>query len=384
MSLVVRVREYRSTKEAAADLASFRLPRLPFSTLLRGTVLIAEGDGSALDLVSQEARGLGGNTYYGTHSGRGALLAVLPGLSPLDLPAEGGLLVGCADRYFSDQDADIPMVHKVLGMGRPRVMGVLNVTPDSFSDGGRFLGPEDAFRRAESMVEEGADIIDIGGESTRPGSLPISTEDELSRVMPVLRRITGSLDTVVSVDTTKPEVAEAAVEAGADIINDVSGLRDGRMARVAGDTGAAVVAMHMLGSPSDMQSNVTDSSYGDVVADVLWSLQLNLEAAERAGVRREKVIIDPGIGFGKTMGHNLELIRRARELRCLGPPVLIGASRKNFIGRITGARTDDRLGGSVGAATAALLNGAKVVRVHDVRETVQAARVVEAVRKGTA
>ena len=230
------------------------------------------------------------------------------------------------------------------------------------------------------MVSEGADLIDVGGESTRPGWRPIGVEEEISRVVPVVREIASSFDVPISVDTMKPEVARAAMGAGASMINDVNGLRNKGMLHVVKETEAAAVIMHMGGTPSDMHAEVDSSAYGDVVADVMWYLNGRIEAAESAGIEREKLIIDPGLGFGKAFEHNLELLRRCREMRCLGAPVLIGASRKRFIGRLTGTGPEQRLGGSVGAAVMAAENGASIVRVHDVDATVQALRVFNALR----
>ena len=229
------------------------------------------------------------------------------------------------------------------------------------------------------MISEGADMIDVGGESTRPGWRPVSVEEEISRVVPVIREIAASFDVPISIDTMKPEVARAAMEAGASIINDVNGLRNEGMMPAVKETGAAAVIMHMRGTPSNMHAEVGASAYGDVVADVMWYLNGRINAAEEAGIEREKLIIDPGLGFGKTFEHNIELLRRCREMRCLGAPVLIGASRKRFIGHLTGAEPERRLGGSVGAAIMAAESGASIVRVHDVEATVQALRVVNAV-----
>jgi len=384
VSIVLRVREYRSAEEAARDLTSFQLPRLPLPVLLYGTVIMAEGSVNELRALAYQSRDLDAKAYAGRHSGRDALLLVMPHLDPLAGPVpEIDPLTRCLNDHFLDRETVVPTPRGPLRIDRPLVMGILNVTPDSFSDGGRYLNEDAAFARAERMVDEGADIIDVGGESTRPGSSPVGVEEELSRVVPVVKRIAASLDVPVSVDTMKPEVARAAMGAGAAIINDVAGLRDPAMIAAVRDTGAAAVVMHMRGRPATMQVEVTESSYGDVVADVMWYLQGRIEAAEAAGVPRERLIVDPGLGFGKTLEHNVELLRRCRELRGLSLPVLVGASRKGFIGRLTGADAPDRLGGSVGAAVIAAANGARVVRVHDVRETAQALRLLSKVGYST-
>jgi dihydropteroate synthase len=231
------------------------------------------------------------------------------------------------------------------------------------------------------MVEEGADIIDVGGESTRPGATPVPVEQELKRTIPVIREIAARTDAPISIDTMKPEVAEAAIKAGAKIINDVSGLGAPTMAEVAAATGAPVVIMHMLGDPQTMQDLVNERTYDDVVSEIMWQWEERMAIGEAYGLSREKVILDPGIGFGKLPEHNLEILERTRELRCAGRPVLIGASRKGFVGHIAGETPERRLGGSVGAAVMAALNGASIVRAHDVPETVGALRLVEAARQ---
>ncbi len=255
-------------------------------------------------------------------------------------------------------------------------MGVLNVTPDSFSDGGRFLDLEAAVRRGIELAAEGADVVDVGGESTRPGSDPVPTQVEMDRVVPVIKRLAAELDTPISIDTTKPEVARAALDSGALILNDVTGGRDPRMLRVARDTGAGMVLMHMLGEPKTMQE---DPRYDDVVADVRAYLGDRVDAAVRAGIERERLCVDPGIGFGKTLQHNLALLRRIGEFAELGRPVMVGPSRKSFLGKILGTDVDDRLEGTAGAVAWVAGHGAHIVRVHDVREMVRVVRVVDAI-----
>jgi dihydropteroate synthase len=254
----------------------------------------------------------------------------------------------------------------VTGVPRTLVMGVLNVTPDSFSDGGRWFDRAAAVERGLAMAEEGADVVDVGGESTRPGAAPVDEAEELRRVVPVVEALAGAVR--VSVDTTKPAVAEAAVAAGATIVNDVSAsLHD-----VAATAGAGYVAMHMQGEPRTMQD---DPHYDDVVAEVAAFLADRTEAARAAGV--EEVWVDPGIGFGKTVDHNLSLLRHLRLLAPEGAALLVGTSRKSFLGRLTGgADADDRLEGSLATAVWAAVQGAGMVRVHDVAATVQAMRVV--------
>jgi dihydropteroate synthase len=267
-----------------------------------------------------------------------------------------------------------------LEFRRPLVMGILNVTPDSFSDGGMSSSREASVLRALAMAEEGADIIDVGGESTRPGAAPVPLDEELRRTVPVIREIAERTDVPISIDTMKPDVAREAVRAGARIINDVSGLGSPAMAGVAAEAGVPAVLMHMLGEPRTMQRTVSAESYDDVVSDIMWFFEERMNAAEEVGLPRQQVILDPGIGFGKLQEHNLEILERARELRCCGRPVLIGASRKGFVSRIAGDTAERRAGGSLAAAVTAALNGASIVRVHDVPETVGALRFIDALR----
>lgn len=264
-------------------------------------------------------------------------------------------------------------------------MGILNVTPDSFSDGGLFVDPEKAVAHGLRMVEEGADVVDVGGESTRPGSAPVAAAVEIERVLPIIRALKARADVAVSIDTKKPEVAEAALAAGAEIVNDVSGLRyDPRLAAVAAKAGAALVIMHSRGTPADMQSNPAHLEYADVVQDVAAELATAVEVALAAGVSRERIWLDPGIGFAKTAAQNLELIARLAELAAAGYPLLVGPSRKSFIGAITGARAGERTGGTAAAVAIAVLNGARAVRVHDVAVMRQAALIASALRGGRA
>lgn len=246
------------------------------------------------------------------------------------------------------------------------IMGILNVTPDSFSDGGKFIDPEKAVARGWQMVEEGADIIDIGGESTRPGAKPVQTLEEITRTVPIIGKLRKKTDVLISIDTRKAEVARAALAAGADIINDISALTDPDMAAVAAETGAGLVLMHMLGTPETMQNN---PRYDDVVSNVLNFLAERMAFAIERDVAPEQIVLDPGLGFGKTDEHNLALLNGIPALAALGRPVLIGASRKSFIGRILGREPEERLAGSLAVAIFSILRGAHILRVHDVKET---------------
>ncbi len=260
---------------------------------------------------------------------------------------------------------------------RTFVMGVLNVTPDSFSDGGRFATAEAAIARGQQMAEEGADLIDIGGESTRPGAQDVSEEEEIARVVPVIERLASTLKIPISIDTTKARVAEAAVNAGATLVNDISGFRfDLEMAHTIARLKVAACAMHIQGTPRTMQAN---PSYFDVVGEIMEALAAAVDHGIRSGIPGENILVDPGIGFGKTAEHNLFVLQNLRQLRGLGQPILVGASRKSFIGKLTGSPAEERLPGTLAAHTAAILNGAELVRAHDVKEAVQAARVADAI-----
>jgi dihydropteroate synthase len=258
------------------------------------------------------------------------------------------------------------------------VVGVLNVTPDSFSDGGRYLEPGAGVEQALRLAAEGADLIDVGGESTRPGASEVSEEEELHRVLPVLERLAAARFPVpISIDTSKSGVARAALRAGAAMVNDVRALADPVLARLVAEAGVPVVLMHMRGTPRDMRDR---STYRDVVSEVRKELSDAMARAVRAGVREEHIVLDPGIGFAKTAEQSIELLARLPELVGLGRPVMVGPSRKSFIGAITGAPAEDRLAGTIAAVTAAVLGGATFIRVHDVAAARQAARVAAAVR----
>jgi dihydropteroate synthase len=267
---------------------------------------------------------------------------------------------------------------RILDLHEPKVMGVLNMTPDSFSDGGRIRSLDDALRRAVSMHVAGAVIIDVGGESTRPGAAPVPEQQEIDRVVPVIDAICSRLDVAVSVDTGKAAVMEAAVAAGATMINDVYALRqDGALAMAAG-LNAAVCLMHMQGSPSTMQLN---PQYGNVAADVVEFLESRVSTCHAAGLDLEQLAIDPGFGFGKNDSHNLELLHNLQELSRLGLPILVGLSRKRLLGNLTGKPVDQRLIPGIAAAVLATERGARIIRTHDVAETVDALRITHAVMK---
>jgi dihydropteroate synthase len=255
-------------------------------------------------------------------------------------------------------------------------MGVLNVTPDSFSDGGRWIDPERAIARGRAMIHEGADIIDVGGESTRPRAAVVPESEERRRVVPVIEALARD-GALVSIDTSKAAVAQAAFEAGAKILNDVTALGDRRMAALAAKAGVAVILMHMKGTPRTMQKN---PRYRDVVAEILRFFREKRKIALRAGIPRDKIALDPGIGFGKSPEHNVEILRRLDEFRRLGGALAVGTSRKSFIGHFLGRRVDERVSGTAATVAAAILRGADIVRVHDVREMVDVARMTDLLR----
>jgi dihydropteroate synthase len=257
-------------------------------------------------------------------------------------------------------------------------MGALNVTPDSFSDGGRYLDPGPAVARGLEMAEEGADIVDVGGESTRPGSDPVPSEEEERRTLPVVRRLAAEVDIPISIDTRKPEVARAALDAGASIVNDVSAGSDPRMFDVVRAAGAGLVLMHMRGDPKTMQQH---TDYDDVVGEVRSYLRERIDAARTAGIEADRLAVDPGLGFAKTGEQNLLLMNEVGAFSSIGRPVLVGPSRKSFIGSILDADVSERLEGTAGAVAWMSARGANVVRVHDVKEMVRVVRVVDAIRR---
>jgi dihydropteroate synthase len=283
------------------------------------------------------------------------------------------------NRGWQIRDRRLPIGERAL------VMGVLNVTPDSFSDGDKFLTLDNAIRHAERMIAEGADIVDVGGESTRPGGEPVSAEEEIQRVVPVIKELTKRSDTAISIDTTKSEVARAALDAGASIVNDISGLRfDFYVADAAASAGAGLVLMHSRGTPATLHRL---PPVAEIIPEVINGLRASVHMAERRGVKRESIVIDPGIGFGKSQEQNLELIAKLDQLIAAFPelPLLVGTSRKSFLGRIladeegTPANAYERLHGTIASMIAAVLNGAHIVRVHDVKASVDALKTIQAI-----
>ncbi len=262
---------------------------------------------------------------------------------------------------------------------RAYIMGVLNLTPDSFFDGRRFPEPEAAVQHAFRMEAEGADIIDLGGESTRPGAQAVPLKEEFRRVLPVLKRLSGRLKVPISIDTYKSEVAERCIQCGAEMVNDISGLYfDPRMKEIVARHQVPVIVMHMKGTPRDMQK---DPQYRDLIGEILSFFRESISRADAAGVPADKIIIDPGIGFGKSFAHNLDILKGLESFKVLGKPIMVGVSRKSFLGKILDLPVDERLEGSIAAALYAVLRGANIVRVHDVAATVRALRTVEAIQR---
>lgn len=263
---------------------------------------------------------------------------------------------------------------------RTHVMGVINVTPDSFSDGGQFFEKDRAVERALQQADDGADFIDIGGESTRPYSKGISAEEEMNRVIPVIAALKKELTIPISIDTLKAQVAREALRFGASMVNDISALRsDPEMASVVAEAGVPIILMHMKGTPADMQVNPT---YDDIASEIISFLREAMNRAVSSGVRKECIILDPGIGFGKSFDHNLEILKQLGRFQCLDAPILVGSSRKAFIGRILDKKVHERDTGTMATVAAAVMNGAHIVRVHNVKQAVETVRVIDAIKRG--
>jgi dihydropteroate synthase len=299
-------------------------------------------------------------------------------IQPFGLSKLSGDVKRLVSNVFKDHYFVNTYHRKIAVGGRTLIMGILNVTPDSFSDGGRFRTAEEAIEEGIKMVADGADIIDVGGESSRPGAEPVSAEEEMKRIIPVVKGLSLRIQVPISVDTTKSEVAREAVEDGAEIVNDISAMSsDVRMSSVIAQTGAAVVLMHMRGTPKNMQEG--DLSYRTVCGDIIEYLKTKMSKAQSAGISPESVMVDPGFGFGKTGDDNLKLLKYLHEFKILGRPIVAGVSRKTFIGRITGGEASERKEGTAAAVTAAIMNGANIVRIHDVRAIKKVAAMADAI-----
>lgn len=301
----------------------------------------------------------------------GAIRAMMSGVGDEDI---AGTLERSLEQYFRRELPAVRAGGRTIRFDRTRIMGILNVTPDSFSDGGMYFDEDSAVRRAVEMEREGADILDIGGESTRPGSVRVSAEEEMRRILPVISRVSSLTHIPISVDTMKPEVAAGALDAGASVINDVGGLSLAGMRRLVSRRGCPVVIMHMRGSPETMQDR---PAYDDVVFEVAQFLKDRVEACEKEGISGENIIVDPGIGFGKTGVHNIRMLSELDAFRTLGRPILIGLSRKSLVVKLAGEDESRRLVGSLAAGLYGVMKGASLLRVHDVEETRKALNVWE-------
>ncbi len=380
---MARVRVYRSYGEAWGEWRRLGIPDRAFTRfdLASRQFIFIDSMGQEEVSALKEELALKNVTVLPCRGDR-ALVAVAP------LVLENLLMTGASPKVAEmgealrfRNDAEPPTFEwsgGSLDLSRPRVMGILNVTPDSFSDGGRNLDADVAVRRALAMKEEGADIIDIGGESTRPGSAPVSADDEWSRISEVVRRVSEEVGLPISVDTRRPGVARKALRAGAVMVNDVSGLKDEMIEVVRAEMAAAFI-MHMRGEPSNMQD---DTRYVDAVGDVYAFLERRVRKAVAAGVPWEGLAIDPGLCFAKDVDGNLEIMSRLDEFGSMGRPVLLGASRKSFLGNIAGGGPEDRLEASLAAAAVACWQGVRLFRVHDVKETVRTLKAASAMRAG--
>jgi dihydropteroate synthase len=379
-----RIRQYDDYDEAVIEWRRLGLPRdfidrrRMLGTVFAYADMIDPSEASRLQKLVKAAQG-GEALICLKLGGRTLMIAAPPSfyekvaMEPGDLGPAAEQLAAALRNFSSRYTAPWKLPAMDMRLDRTIVMGILNVTPDSFHDGGKH---PDAVAHGLRMVAEGADIIDVGGESTRPGAEPTTVEDEMARVLPVIEQLVVRTSTPISVDTRHWQVAEAAAKAGAVIVNDVSGLRDAEMRRVVRDRHLAAVVMHMRGAPQDMQS---DTRYQDMVGEVFAFLRQQVQTCVSDGIPAQSLVLDPGLGFSKSAEGNLELLRRLREFRSLGLPVLVGASHKAFVGRVIGDMQAPRLEGSLAAATIAVQNGASIVRAHDVRETRSAVRMADAV-----
>lgn len=382
--MIARSRYYSGLREAWAEWDRFGVPNVVDDELelfTKAFAFVEDADPNILDTLAADIEDLGGKAFRCDTTVTRMLLA-----GPRDLfleikdicsPAADALSKAIAN-YWVRGSRKLHLGGRKITLDRTLIMGILNVTPDSFADGGLYTDGESAVQRAIEMVSFGADIIDVGGESTRPFSERVPESEESDRVIPVIERLSEELDVLISVDTRRPSVALKAIEAGAVMVNDVYGLRDPGMISAISDADVPVVMMHMKGEPKTMQRDI---HYDDVVGDILMYFQGRLEAAMEMGIDPKNIVIDPGIGFGKTVENNLEIIRRLREFGCMGHPILVGPSRKSFIGTILDLPVEERVEGTMAAVVASIMNGADIVRVHDVKEAVRVSRMADALVK---
>ncbi|NYT11252.1 MAG: dihydropteroate synthase [Methanomassiliicoccales archaeon] len=382
--MIARFRFYGSLREAKAEWTRFHLPAMvddERQLFTKAFAFIEDADPIELASLKGDVEDLGGKAYRCDTSISRMLIVgsrdMFPELSEIASPVAVTLREALSNLLCRENRTIRIGGHDIV-LDRTQVMGIVNVTPDSFSDGGLCFGVDKAFDRALQMAEYGVDMIDVGGESTRPFSDPVSESEELKRVIPVIERLSDELRVPISVDTRRPNVASRALESGAVMVNDISGLRDPAMISAVANAGVPVVLMHMRGEPKTMQENIR---YDDVVGDIMTILKRNISAAMEAGMDPENIIIDPGIGFGKTTDNNLEIIRRLYEFRCMDHPIMVGPSRKNFIGKILDLPVAERLEGTLAASVASIINGADMIRVHDVKEAVRAAKMADSFRR---
>lgn len=393
----LRVIEIKDLKQAAAEISALKVHKGGVAIMAPKAVTriikVSGADSTALNILKQEILSAGGDCavswdafikrrksadalIIGTIAQIGRLCEKLK-RQPLGLPLLAEK-IEALEADYDRRDFILRAGKYRLNLGiRAHIMGILNVTPDSFSDGGMFFDREYAVAHALKMESLGADIVDVGGESTRPGAKPVSAAEECKRVIPVIKALARRSKIPISVDTSKSEVARKALDAGAVMINDVTGLkRDRKIAKLARRYKAAIVLMHIKGTPRTMQK---DPRYKDLISDITASLRQSIAVVKSAGVADDRIIVDPGIGFGKSAEHNLEIIKRLGEFRSLGYPIMVGPSRKSFIGKISGAEAGARAFGTAAAVSVAIANGADVIRVHDVREMRQVAQITEAI-----
>jgi len=393
----LRVIEIKGLKQAADELLALKVHKggvkIMAPKAVTRVIKVSGMDSLALNILKQEMLSVGGDCavswdafirrrrnadglIIGTIAQIGRLCEKLE-RQPLGLSALAER-IRSLERDYNKKDFVLRAGKYRLNLRRrAHIMGILNVTPDSFSDGGVFFDKDSAVEHALEMESQGADMIDIGGESTRPGSKAVSADEECERVIPVIRTVTKRVKIPVSIDTSKSEVAKRALDCGAVIVNDITGLRkDPRTARVAQRYKAAVVLMHMKGTPRTMQKS---PRYKDLIPEITSGLRQSVKIAKGAGISDDRIVVDPGIGFGKGPEHNLSVLKRLREFKSLGYPVIVGPSRKSFIGKISGAAVGDRIFGTSAAVALAIQNGADIVRVHDVKEMRQVVQITEAI-----
>lgn len=393
----LRVIEIKDLKKAGDELLALKVHKGGVEIMAPKAVMrvikVSGVDSAALNILKQEMLSVGGDCAVSwdafirrRKNADGLIMGTVAQIDrlcekldkqPLGLSALAGMIRRLERDYEKNDFVLRAGKYRLNLRKRAHIMGILNVTPDSFSDGGVFFDKDSAIERALDMESQGADVIDIGGESTRPGAKTVSADEECERVIPVIRSVAKRVRIPISIDTSKSEVAKRALDCGAVMVNDITGLKgDPKVARVAQRHKAAVVVMHMKGTPRTMQKSPW---YKDLVSEITVSLRQSIKAAKDSGISDDRIVVDPGIGFGKRLGDNLALLKRLGEFKSLGYPVMVGPSRKSFIGKISGAEVSKRIFGTAAAVALAIENGADIVRVHDVKEMRQVAQITEAI-----